>query len=1047
MSHAHSQKRRTAGRSLRRPRLAAPPDRCDVILQAVTYASEQFLRTPNWEASISTVLERLGRATAVSRVYLFENTVLQDGSIVTSQRYEWAAPGIRSHIDDLELQEFSYAANGCERWQVELGRGRIIHGHVRDLPPSEQAALEAEQIKSIILVPIFVGEMWWGNIGFDECRVEREWSVAEVDSLRAACSTLGAAIQRRQAEVALRRLAAQRQHLLSITETLLSTLSLQEAMNRVVQSLEEVLQFDACGIHWLDAEAGLLRLIAASKAAGIPEDLVAYKIPLGQGIMGGVVLAGRAELVNNAHNDPRSIYPDGVFIEREHLMCIPLRAKEETLGVIGVVRNDDPPFTRDEFELAKLFGLQASVALHNARLFDQLALSEEKYRSLFEESQDVVFISTPEGRLCEINPAAVKLLGFGSKEELLAVNIAEDLHLKPVDRAAWTQRISEYGYVKDFESELKTKDGQTLIMLGTATAVRDEGGTVVAYRGILRDITERKRAEAASAQERHQLLHVVDKVPIAMAMFDTEMRYIAHSAKWLVDNDLEGQTLIGRCHYDVFPSLPEHWKAGHRRGLAGETLSSPEEPYQREDGSTGYTRWAMTPWYSAPGKVGGIILATDKVDELIQAREAALVASRLKSEFLATMSHEIRTPMNGVIGMAELLLTTSLNAEQREWAGIIHDSAHSLLTIINDILDFSKIEAGKLDLGVADFEPVMLVQSAAELLSARARAQRTRLFTSVAPDMPPILRGDSDRLRQVLLNLLSNAVKFTQDGDVVVRVTVDHCSVDTVTARFVISDTGIGLSEVARERLFQPFTQADGSTTRKYGGTGLGLVICKRLVELMGGAIGVESVEGKGSTFWFTVPLTLGAGGCGLGVGNVDHTVAAARPYPVSTTTGATTGGLPLQDRVRAAPPCPPTSNPQPSATVLVAEDNPVNQKLALLQLRKLGYAADAVSTGREAVAALAARRYALVLMDCQMPEMDGFEATAVVRRAERERGEQQPVPIIAMTANAMQGDRETCLRAGMDDYLSKPVKTDELGAIIERWMLTFSPKSLIPHS
>ena len=232
---------------------------------------------------------------------------------------------------------------------------------------------------------------------------------------------------------------------------------------------------------------------------------------------------------------------------------------------------------------------------------------------------------------------------------------------------------------------------------------------------------QRVAVQAALERERQQLRNVIEAAPVAMAMFDREMRYIAYSHKWLVDNGLEGESLTGRSHYDIFPNIPERWKEDHRRGLSGESLSSPDEMFEREDGTAGYTRWALTPWYTPSGKVGGIVLATDIIDELVAVRVGALEASRLKSEFLATMSHEIRTPMNGVIGMTELLLDTPLTPEQREYAEIVHDRPPALLTIINDILDFSKIEAGKFTLDIDDLDPRALVENTVMVVKARTR--------------------------------------------------------------------------------------------------------------------------------------------------------------------------------------------------------------------------------------------------------------------------------------------------------------------------------------
>jgi PAS domain S-box-containing protein len=672
---------------------------------------------------------------------------------------------------------------------------------------------------------------------------------------------------------------------------------------------------------------------------------------------------------------------------------------------------------------------------------EALRESEERYRDLFENANDIIYAQDLDGNYTSVNLACERITGY-TREEALRMNFREAVapeYLGLVERMLASKAGD--GATSAYELEVVAKGGARLVIeVNSRLVYRD--GRPAGVQGIARDVTRRKRAEEELKKREAQL---------------AESQRIAQIGSWELDvatNKLswsdEEFRRFGFEPGEVTPSFETYVGIVHPDDrerfmrLAETTFHDSQEfaienRIVRKGGEERVILARGKPATDETGKVVRITGTTQDITErkriereLEEARDAALESARLKSEFLANMSHEIRTPMNGVIGMTGLLLDTPLGPEQREFAETIRSCGEALLTIINDVLDLSKIEAGKLHFETLDFDLASAVGGAVELLGERAHGKGLKLAAHVSGEVPTALRGDPGRLRQVLTNLVGNAIKFTERGEVSVRAELDAETDEGARVRFSVSDTGIGISESAQRKLFQPFTQADGSTTRKYGGTGLGLSISKQLVGLMGGEIGVTSEPGRGSTFWFTARFEKRRRATAASL--LTQTLADAHGPQADETRAASVETNTNLRETRAGSK---DARADSAKRILLAEDNAVNRRVAARQLQKLGYRSDAVVNGREAVEALARAAYDLVLMDCQMPEMDGYEATAEIRR--REAGARR-TPIVAMTANALEGDRERCLAAGMDDYVSKPVKPEELTRVLSRLLADAQP-------
>ena len=748
-----------------------------------------------------------------------------------------------------------------------------------------------------------------------------------------------------------------------------------------------------------------------------------------------------------------------------------------------------------------------------------------------------------------LSPVVARITGRPQETFLRGGSAAWRAVVHPEDQPRWDQALARLrtGQSSQEEYRVVLPDGLLRWVRDSVTPTPGPEQGALRLDGVLTDLTERKMAEEALAQERRLLQTLMNNLPDAIYFKDRESRFLAINVGLAKRHGLHNPSeAVGKTDFDYFTR--EHAEQAFRDEqqviATGRPMVGVEEKETWNDGSVTWASTTKMPLRDPQGRIVGTFGVSRDItekkraeEEMAKARAAAEEANRAKSEFLANMSHEIRTPMNGILGMTELALDTNLTREQREYLTMVKASAESLLGIINDILDFSKIEARKLHLDAVDFGLRPHLDDVMKTLALRAQQKGLELACRVDPEAPESVCGDPGRLRQILVNLIGNAIKFTGRGEVVVDVRPETRTEREICLHFSVRDTGIGIPQDHQRHIFEAFTQVDHSTTRKYGGTGLGLTISSQLASMMGGRIWVESEQGRGSTFHFTARFGLAGDGApppppaqpthlhGLPVLIVDDNATnrrileevlanwrmrpravnggaealavlveaaeAGEPYPLVLLDGhmpemdgftlaariqadprlaqaavlmltsagqpddvercrqlgvrayltkpirqselletilSTLGGSPLHARLAAAGEA--AAVDRRTLRVLVAEDNVVNQRLALALLRKQGHTAVVANHGREAVEALEKQPFDVVLMDVQMPEMDGMEATAEIRRREREKGAGR-TPIIAMTAHAMKGDRERCLAAGMDGYVSKPIQTQELFAAL----------------
>jgi PAS domain S-box-containing protein len=675
--------------------------------------------------------------------------------------------------------------------------------------------------------------------------------------------------------------------------------------------------------------------------------------------------------------------------------------------------------------------LQKEIA-ERKRIEDELRVTEERFRLAIEEGPIGIALVDDRFQFMKVNRVLCQTLGY-SESELSGVSLLSVVHPDEVKEIVERAKRHFDGTAPPdrLEARFVAKNGKLLWIDLTVSPVRNPNGQLLYGLAVLENITERKQAEEALQKEiaeRKQAQHdlaerteflnsLIENSPLAIIVTGSRKLQMCNPAFETLFRCKRAEVL-GQPIEEIVGCDPEEAKQIAEDVTGGKEIHSITRR-KRGDGSTLDVELYAVPLWS-DGKISGALAMYQDITErlkaeqaIVRAKEAAEAASRAKSEFLANMSHEIRTPMNGIIGMTELALDTDLNPEQREYLTMVDSSAHSLLGVLNDILDFSKIEAGKLDL---EFAPFALRQSMGETIKAlgfRARQKGLDLKWRVQSDVPDDFVGDVGRLRQVLVNLVGNALKFTERGEVRVEVEQDEQSAGLTTLHFRVRDTGIGIAAEKQALIFEPFTQADSSTTRKYGGTGLGLGISSRLIEMMGGTIRVESAIGKGSTFHFTVQVRV---------------ADVKRKHPPA---GSEPGGAGSEENAsrKAGGDC----MREKSFTILLAEDNSINQLLAKRLLEKYGHTVLVAENGVEAVSCFERewQRVDAVLMDIQMPKMDGLIAIRSIRTMEKKT--QGHVRIIALTAHAMKGDREKCLEAGADDYITKPLHTPDLVAALDR--------------
>lgn len=672
--------------------------------------------------------------------------------------------------------------------------------------------------------------------------------------------------------------------------------------------------------------------------------------------------------------------------------------------------------TWDENGKAVRWAGSISEITERKQIEEALQESEQRYRGLIESSGLGIHIAKVGGGRLFMNATLVRLLGYESPQEVYDLPNYRLVASHDQEKAiGYLKAAAEFpdGYSQQYECDYVHKNGEILSFHVIIRKIVWYGEAGI--ERTLIDISERREAELALLESEERLRAIIDHSPSLIFLKDTESRLLLVNKAYEERFGISREEVLGKQSYGWLGSeLIEQIIAQDQEVIARAGPVVLEIEHTDSAGRSHFVQSIKFPVRDPAGNIiglGGIssdITELKKVEQdLRESQLKAEAANRLKSEFLATMSHEIRTPMHGILGTVSLIQDTDLSPAQRNYADTIKQSGDALLNIINSILDLSKIEAGGLLIEEVDFGLAPLLDSVAGLMESRARHKGLAFAIERAPNVSDSLRGDPDRIRQILFNLIGNSIKFTEAGGIAIRVSQTIRADEICEIRFEVEDTGIGLDEEQQERVFDRFSQADGSTTRKFGGTGLGLAISRELAQLMGGSIGVRSYPGGGSVFWFTVRCEAGD-------------AANIHEQDQSRNSDGPAEAMQIQ-----------------SLRILIAEDNLVNQLIASDTLESAGHRVDVVSNGVEAIEAVTAFPYDLILMDIFMPEMDGLTATKRIRAMP---GEVSNIPIIALTADAMAGEREKYLAAGMNDYLSKPFEMQQLLRTIKRCIFHGTP-------